>query len=112
MELLNVSNRYNPIDNRSLWEFTQNLSSGDINCINGSKEKTVMELFYKLIKAFSNNETPVGYLVTKRQYGRQNLYLRYYYVSQSMSLNSFEELDYEIKRMVNLYLDPIIFIKP
>lgn len=111
MKLTSIREKYVATDNRSLWEFTQNLSSGDINCINGSKEKTVMGLFYKLIKAFSNNETPVGYLATKIRYGRQNLYLRYDYVSQSMAISSFEEIEYEIKRMVNLYLDPIIFIK-
>ena len=111
MELSNVSNQYISTDNRSLWEFTQNLWSGDINCMNGSKEKTVMEVFYKLIKAFSKNRTPVGYLVSRKQYGRQNLYLRYDYVSQSKALSSFEEIDYEIKRMATHYEKPIIFIK-
>ncbi len=111
MELSNVSNQYISADNRSLWKFTQNLTAGNVNCINGSKEKTVMEVFYKLIKAFSENRTPVGYLVTRKQYGRQNLYLRYDYVSQSKPLSSFEEIEYEIKRMVMHYEKPIIFIK-
>ncbi len=92
MKLSNVSNQYISTDNRFLWEFTQNLKSGDINCINGSKEKSVMEVFYKLIKAFSKGRTPVGYLVDRKQYGRQNLYLRYDYVSQSKPLRNCYEI--------------------
>jgi len=111
MKLTNTGKKYVATDNRSLWEFTQNLSSGDINCINGTKEKTVMEVFYKLIKAFSNNKTIVGYFVSRKQYGRQNLYLRYDHVAQSDPLKSFEEIEYQVKRLVTLYGKPIFFIK-
>ena len=97
--------------NYSLWHFTQDLQSGDVNCVNGFKEKNVLDGFYKLIKAFSKDKIPVSYLVGKKQYGKQNLYLRYDYVSQSMPLSSFEEIEYEIKRMVTHYEEPIIFIK-
>lgn len=110
MKLTSVSNQYVSTDNRPLWEFTQNLNSGDINCIIGNKEKKVMETFYKLIKVFSK-ERNVGYLVSKKQYGRQNLYLSYDNISQSKPLNSFAEIEHEIKRMVTHYDKPIIFIK-
>jgi hypothetical protein len=84
---------------------------GDINCINGSKEKNVLEVFYKLIKAYSKERIPIAYLVASKQHGKQNLYLRYDYVSQSKPLTSLEEIDFEIKRMVTHYENPIIFIK-
>jgi len=110
MKLTSVSNQYVSTDNRPLWEFTQNLNPGDINCIIGNKEKKVMETFYKLTKTFSK-EKSVGYMVSKKQYGRQNLYLRYDNISQSKPLNSIEEIEHEIRRMVNHYEKPIIFIK-
>lgn len=110
MKLTSIGNQYNPKDNRFLWEFTQNLNPGDINCIIGNKERKVMEVFYKLINAFSKDQN-VGYLVATRQYGKQNLYLRYDNVSQSKPLISFEAIEYEIKRMATFYNKPIIFIK-
>ncbi len=110
MKITSVGEEYVSTDTRSLWEFTQNLKHGDVNCIVGNKERKVMEVFYKLIKAFSKDRS-VSYLVSKRQYGRQNLYLRYYNVSQTTPLSTFEGIEYEIKRMTAMYGKPVIFIK-
>jgi len=110
MIITSVGEKYIPTDNKSLWKFTQNLNPGDVNCIIGNKERKVMEIYYKLVKAFSK-ERSVSYLVSKRQYGRQNMYLRHYNVSQSDPLGSFEDIEYEIKRITTLYGNPIIFIK-
>jgi hypothetical protein len=110
MKLSSVSNKYKQGDNRSLWQFTQNLKPGDINCVVGNKEKKVMEIFYKLIHTFST-ERGVCYLVNKRQYGRQNLYLSCQNVSQSEPLDSFSEIENQIINYVRLYDNPIFFIK-
>ena len=110
MIITSVREKYISTDTKSLWEFTQNLKPGDVNCIVGNKERKVMEVYYKLIKAFSKDRS-VSYLVSKRQYGRQNMYMRHYNVSQSNPLSSFEDIELEIKGMVMRYINPVIFIK-
>ena len=110
MKITNVSTQRASTDNKHLWEFTQNLYPGDINCILGNKETQIISTFYSLIMAFSK-EKNVGYLVSKKQFGKQNLYVRTNSISQSKPLQSLVDIENEISRLKHLCENPVIFIK-
>jgi len=110
MKKINVNTLKVPNDNKSLMSLIQNLNLGDIHCIIGHNEKKVMSTFYKLVMTCSLERT-VGYFVSKKQYGRQNLYIRTNSISQSIPLHTFEDIENEVKRMTWLWESPVIFIK-
>ncbi len=89
--------------------FAKSVNQGELSCVIGNNAHRINTIFYLLIKATSQNNK-IGYLVTNKTTSRKNLFLLNNNISQSDPLNSIEEIEYEIKRLVTHNENPIVFI--
>jgi len=109
MEYIDIFNHLGSIRSSKLNEFTKSINKGDLCCIIGNNAHRVNTIFYLLVKAISQNNK-IGYVVTNKATSKKKLFLLVSNISQLGQLNSFEEIENELKRLKTQSENPVVFV--